>query len=768
MLLSLLLLCTASCIQYVPIPYSIDPIDISALSFNESFVSKSSNGPFQRIDLSFEFHFYDRILRQVWISPNGFISLKPGVRCYGFYATDDCDLESVEYDAFIAPYLTSLNPSRGGSTTSILYRIDDSRLIVIWNHVPTLNLEYRNSFMVILHADGEVVFCYKDFKWPFASTEFYIHGLIGIRPFLSDSYSTKGSYISSWREQWNSNRMGNYANPSDIDAIYQRLFQPRDYVFDYVELFALAPTEICITPSVVSAHQVTNITLHYSWLSSTLLSSSHIRCVLGGNDSVPIVLLSPHSLLCLNADFSFLNVSQPVSIRFSLQFVSPFRLLPLTTLTTSSLTVLPTPLTPTPSCDVNGSCDRCGLCINATLSSSNTTLSSSNTTLSSSNTTLSSTRNTLLSSSTTTNSTHNACVGVDDRVYGRSDSDCPAGMIRDAKAACCDPTDLDCNDVCKGGGVLAWQDPFTRVCCEASSIDCAGVCAGLAQSDDCGVCSGGTSEHVANSEQDCDGVCFGPKTEGCPVFVEVDHTVVHFHFDKHALVLAHNISLSNRGGYAALLFSQTSVPWKHEDQPALQFRWFLQDREVNLMKEPIPPGASVILTVEGSMTAIHAPVSVVRGYRQSQTIQFQFVPLTRNETEGAVYSIHVDFDYADCNELTEYRQCVLHPGCYACVFDIDGSSYNDYFVHPFSVQSMQSEPYLMMCIHGSSENCSSLLPEAERESWKRKYSLSSIPWGSLEVVCFLVVLVVILLIVLFNIVSIRNDIHFLESLFSLD
>ncbi|KAK8824136.1 plexin domain-containing protein 1 precursor [Blastocystis sp. ATCC 50177/Nand II] len=256
MLLSLLLLCIASCIQYVPIPYSIDPIDISALSFNESFVSKSSNGPFQRIDLPFEFHFYDRILRQVWISPNGFISLKPGVRCYGFYATDDCDLESVEYDAFIAPYLTSLNPSRGGNTTSILYRIEDSRLIVIWNNVPTLNLEYRNSFMVILHADGEVVFCYKDFKWPFASTEFYIHGLIGIRPFLSDSYSTKGSYISSWREQWNSNRMGNYANPSDIDAIYQRLFQPRDYVFDYVELFALAPTEICITPSVVSAHRL--------------------------------------------------------------------------------------------------------------------------------------------------------------------------------------------------------------------------------------------------------------------------------------------------------------------------------------------------------------------------------------------------------------------------------------------------------------------------------------------------------------------------------
>ena len=51
MMLFLLLLCTAFCIQYVPIPYSIEPIDLSNLPFNESFVSKSDNKPFQRIDL---------------------------------------------------------------------------------------------------------------------------------------------------------------------------------------------------------------------------------------------------------------------------------------------------------------------------------------------------------------------------------------------------------------------------------------------------------------------------------------------------------------------------------------------------------------------------------------------------------------------------------------------------------------------------------------------------------------------------------------------
>lgn len=126
---------------------------------------------------------------------------------------------------------------------------------------------------------------------------------------------------------------------------------------------------------------------------------------------------------------------------------------------------------------------------------------------------------------------------------------------------------------------------------------------------------------MANSDQDCDGVCFGPKTEGCPVFVLVDHTDVHFHFDKDTLVQSHNITLSNRGEYAMLLFSQANVPWNHEDQPALQFRWFLQDIEVDPLKQPIPRGASVVLNIEGSMSAIHAPVSVVRGYRLAQTIQ---------------------------------------------------------------------------------------------------------------------------------------------------
>ena len=39
--------------------------------------------------------------------------------------------------------------------------------------------------------------------------------------------------------------------------------------------------------------------------------------------------------------------------------------------------------------------------------------------------------------------------------------------------------------------------------------DCADQCNGLALEDDCGICSGGLSEHEANSEKDCVGECFG-------------------------------------------------------------------------------------------------------------------------------------------------------------------------------------------------------------------------------------------------------------------
>ncbi len=40
-------------------------------------------------------------------------------------------------------------------------------------------------------------------------------------------------------------------------------------------------------------------------------------------------------------------------------------------------------------------------------------------------------------------------------------------------------------------------------------VDCMGICGGEAYFDDCGICSGGTSNHEHNSDMDCNNVCFG-------------------------------------------------------------------------------------------------------------------------------------------------------------------------------------------------------------------------------------------------------------------
>ncbi len=73
-------------------------------------------------------------------------------------------------------------------------------------------------------------------------------------------------------------------------------------------------------------------------------------------------------------------------------------------------------------------------------------------------------------------------------------------------------SDMDCTGLCFGEAYLDDCD----VCSGGTSgheadsdKDCAGTCFGDALVDDCGICSGGTSGHEADSDKDCEGTCFG-------------------------------------------------------------------------------------------------------------------------------------------------------------------------------------------------------------------------------------------------------------------
>ena len=77
-------------------------------------------------------------------------------------------------------------------------------------------------------------------------------------------------------------------------------------------------------------------------------------------------------------------------------------------------------------------------------------------------------------------------------------------------------SDIDCNGDCFGSAL----EDSCGVCSGGNSghvadsdIDCNGDCFGSALEDSCGVCSGGNSGHVADSDIDCNGDCFGSALE---------------------------------------------------------------------------------------------------------------------------------------------------------------------------------------------------------------------------------------------------------------
>ena len=49
----------------------------------------------------------------------------------------------------------------------------------------------------------------------------------------------------------------------------------------------------------------------------------------------------------------------------------------------------------------------------------------------------------------------------------------------------------------------------------SSCADCVGIPNGTAFLDDCDICSSGTTNHIANSDKDCAGVCFGKTILDC-------------------------------------------------------------------------------------------------------------------------------------------------------------------------------------------------------------------------------------------------------------
>ena len=94
------------------------------------------------------------------------------------------------------------------------------------------------------------------------------------------------------------------------------------------------------------------------------------------------------------------------------------------------------------------------------------------------------------------------CSGGFSEHVANSDKDC---------AGTCPPSapETEENNCITFGDNYGWN-PTSGVCEEyGDSVDCNGDCGGTAYLDECGVCSEGNTNHVANSDKDECGVCFG-------------------------------------------------------------------------------------------------------------------------------------------------------------------------------------------------------------------------------------------------------------------
>ena len=207
---------------------------------------------------------------------------------------------------------------------TIRYRVEPHQLTGVWNNSADFDMSSWNSFMVILKESGSVIFCYKRFSLTQISS-----GFVGIRPFYRfPEYSTRGVYISSNTEDWSLRRgpltprkttqYGNYISLDHLRSIHNQTTPGGDYLFRDVAYFLLAPSELCVTPSVLSQRSPQNLTVSFSWLDPSF-PEEYLRCDLGRNISAPVQWLllpsvtprrlSASQLLCRMPDLSDLPIS---------------------------------------------------------------------------------------------------------------------------------------------------------------------------------------------------------------------------------------------------------------------------------------------------------------------------------------------------------------------------------------------------------------------------------------------------------------------------
>ena len=267
-------------------------------------VSLGDDWPFQEVDLSFEFPFYQPT-RYLWIDPNGALHMHsstppccvyspspsaldalPFVLACGFedpvsvttaeYNASVCTFDtSIGYTDLIAPSLLDLDPSQAPG--SVQYVDSGSELLVQWVDVPwwvysdEQNATYY-SFDVLLSIDGTIHFHYTSVTDPTNATELTDPST----PPLDRTWLV-GVRQEAWRDT-------ETANAADYSTNRTGLYPPRQWVADNSTIrFCPIDTSFCMWP--------TDATLAGTTL--VLLASANMTCASVWNHTYTLLFVLP-------------------------------------------------------------------------------------------------------------------------------------------------------------------------------------------------------------------------------------------------------------------------------------------------------------------------------------------------------------------------------------------------------------------------------------------------------------------------------------------
>lgn len=133
--------------------------DIRATGTKLPSVSEVDNG-LERLSLTqFEFPHYGRMYTEIWVSSNGYLSLKKE-----FNDPSNEELPDPSFpDGLIAVFWDDLDTKESGNDGgTIFYQEYADRLIVQFEAVTQDSNAFTNTFQVVLHSDGTIEYFYKD------------------------------------------------------------------------------------------------------------------------------------------------------------------------------------------------------------------------------------------------------------------------------------------------------------------------------------------------------------------------------------------------------------------------------------------------------------------------------------------------------------------------------------------------------------------------------------------------------------------------------